>query len=319
MELFRFSAQEIKCIVRAMDEPHWHYTHARDKFTLVEGLCILCRRLCYPARWNDLCGLFGRNKSQLSRIFAYMLDIMLSKYAHLLQFDVQRFVTKLPVWAAAVIAACPNAFTTVALFLDGTHRRTCRPAPRATQLPAGVTLSDVQRSQYDGRLHKHGYKYHALVAPDGLIVHAYGPVDGRRHDTTILRQSGLAARQADLTVNGIDYCIYADSAYALTRNLQKPIYRPAAGSAEARVNTTMARARTVACECGYALVSNMWQTIDFVRQQKMFWTRPADMYMVAILLTNMMLCLRRFNQLSEFFNLSDTCPTLSNYLQADWR
>ena len=41
-------------------------------------------------------------------------------------------------------------------------------------------------------------------------MHAYGPVDGRRHDTTVLRESGLAAAHLNLTVNGVDYCIYAD-------------------------------------------------------------------------------------------------------------
>ena len=318
MELFRFSAQQIKKIARAMAEPRMHRTRLRDSFTLVEGLCVLCRRLCYPARWNDLCGLFGRSKSQLSRIFHYMLDMMLRKYVHLLQFNVGRITNKLREWAAAVSEACPNTYNTVVLFLDGTHRRTCRPRPATAVLPPGVTMNDIQQSQYDGRLHKHGHKYHALVSPVGLIVHAYGPVDGRRHDTTILRQSGLAESMNDLSVGGVDYVIYADSAYALTRNLQKPIHRPVPGTPDARLNTIMARARTVASECGYNCVTNTWQTIDFVRQQKMFWTRPADMYLVAILLTNMRLCLRGHNQMSEFFNLSGTCPTLENYLSGNW-
>ena len=200
VELFRFNANEIRRIAREMSEPRWHHTRNRELFSLIEGICILCRRLCYPARWNDLTGLFGRSGSALSRIFFYMLDLVMRKYAHLLQFDVSRFRRKLPEWAAAVAQACPNTFDTVALFLDGTHRRTCRPKPQAVRLPAGVTMNDIQRAQFDGRLHKHGLKYHALVAPNGLIVHAYGPVDGRLHDTTILRQSGLAEGQFDLTV-----------------------------------------------------------------------------------------------------------------------
>ena len=317
-ELFRFTANEIKTIARLMNEPYWHHTACRDKFSLIEGICILCRRLCYPARWNDLTSLFGRSAAPLCRIFNYMLDIILRKYRHLLQFDVTRFVNKLPEWADAVATTCPNTYTTVVLFLDGTHRKTCRPKPSALNLPPGITLNDIQRAQYDGHHHKHGFKYHALVSPNGLIVHAYGPVDGRRHDTTILRQSGLADAQFDLSVNGIDYIIYCDSAYALTRNMSKPFYRPAAGTVEARVNTTMARARTVASECGYSTITRMWTTTDFPRQQKMFWTRPADMYIVSILLSNIRLCLRRFNQMSEFFNLSDTCPSLENYLRGDW-
>lgn len=316
--LFRFSEVELRYIVRLMNEPGIHHTASRDKFTLLEGLCILTRRLCYPCRWADVVHLFGRSVSALNRIYLHMLTKMMNKYSHLLLFDVNRFAAKLPQWAAAVTEACPNTFTAVVLFLDGTHRKTCRPGPSSSRLPRGITRDDVQRSQYDGRLHKHGQKYHALVAPNGLIVHAFGPVDGRRHDTTVLRESGLALGQADLTVNGVDYCIYADSAYALTRNMQRPFRTPVPNSMEAKVNTAMARARTVASECGYATITNTWQNVDWVRQQKIFWTRPADMYLCAVLFTNMRLCIRRSNLMSEFFNLSDSCPTLSAYLSGDW-
>lgn len=274
--------------------------------------------MVYPTHWNDLVGLFGRSGSALSRIHNYMLDLFVNKYQHLLVFNVQRFVDKLPEWAAAVSRICPNTYTTVTLFLDGTHRKTCRPKPAASSLPIGITQSDVQRSQYDGHKKKHGLKYQALVAPNGIIVHAYGPVDGRRHDTTVLRQSGLGAAQHQLSVNGVDYCIYADSAYARTRNMQKPFRNPPVASPQAQVNTVMARARTTASECAFSYVSNMWQAVDFVRQQKIFWTRPADTYYLAILLSNIRTCLRRYNIASEFFNLSDTCPTLSDYLQGNW-
>ena len=318
MQLFRFSEVELRYIVVLMGEPGEHRTTSGDKFGLLEGMCILTRRLCYPCRWSDLVALFGRSAAGLSRIYNYMLTKVIRKYSHLLRFDVRRFVEQLPLWSAAVAESCPNTYNTVALFLDGTHRRTCRPGPSSTHIPAGITRDDIQRSQYDGRLHRHGQKYHALVAPNGLIVHAFGPVDGRRHDTTVLRLSGLAADQADLSVNGIDYCIYADSAYAITRNMQRPFREPAENTVEARMNTVMARARTVASECGYSSISNSWQTIDWVRQQRIFWTRPSDMYLCAVLFTNIRLCLRRSNVMSEFFNLSDTCPLLNEYLRGDW-
>ena len=34
-------------------------------------------------------------------------------------------------------------------------------------------------------------KFQAIVVPYGLIVHLYGPVEGQRHDSSILRMSGL--------------------------------------------------------------------------------------------------------------------------------
>ena len=72
--LFRFSEMELRYIARLMGEPGFHHTSCRDKFTLVEGLCILTRRLCYPCRFSDLVQLFGRSISALDRIYLYMLD-----------------------------------------------------------------------------------------------------------------------------------------------------------------------------------------------------------------------------------------------------
>ena len=170
-ELFRFSEVELRYIVLLMNESGVHLTANGDKFSLLEGLCILTRRLCYPCRWRDIVYLFGRSAPAMQRIYSYMLTKVIRKYGHLLQFDVRRFVNKLPRWAAAVAAACPNnTYAEVVLFLDGTHHRTCRPGPSESRIPAGITRDDIQRLQYDGRLHRHGQKYHVLVAPDGLMI-----------------------------------------------------------------------------------------------------------------------------------------------------
>ena len=316
--LFRFTEEEIHQITSTMNVARWHKTYARDRFSFLEGFLIVCRRLVFPARWMDLIQLFGRSKGPLSRIFHYTLQLILSKYLHLLHFRVDRLRSQLPAWAAAVARACPNAYENVVLFLDGTLRKTCRPKPSQSKLPDGVTQAMLQRAQYDGRKNRHGFKYHAAVAPVGLIVHAHGPVDGRRHDVIVAKRSGLLDEMNNLHANGVNYAIYADSAYGLHTHMQTPYRKPKPGSTEARLNTCMARARTVASECTYGIITNQWQAVDFVRWQRMFQTQPAAQYMCAILLTNIELCIRRTNQVAHFFACNDQAPTLANYLAGTW-
>ena len=86
--LFRFTEEEIRQIISTMNVARWHKTYARDRFSFLEGFLIVCRRLVFPARWVDLIQLFGRSKGPLSRIFHYTLQLILSKYLHLLHFRV---------------------------------------------------------------------------------------------------------------------------------------------------------------------------------------------------------------------------------------
>ena len=39
---------------------------------------------------------------------------------------------------------------------------------------------------------KHGlYVFQSVVAPNGIICHLFGPLEGRRHDAFMLSESGL--------------------------------------------------------------------------------------------------------------------------------
>ena len=45
---------------------------------------------------------------------------------------------------------------------------------------------------YSGKHHLHGKKVQVVVSPDGLAIHCTKTFDGRRHDSAIFRESGLA-------------------------------------------------------------------------------------------------------------------------------
>ena len=65
-------------------------------------------------------------------------------------------------------------------FIDGTFIGTARPED-----------NEMQRAAYNGHRRKHAIKFEALLTPDGLIAHAAGPLEGRRHDWTLYVRSDV--------------------------------------------------------------------------------------------------------------------------------
>lgn len=54
----------------------------------------------------------------------------------------------------------------------------------------------------------------AITGPDGLILHAAGSMEGRRHDWTLYIRSGLDERLAEnLLASGKQYVLYGESGY----------------------------------------------------------------------------------------------------------
>ena len=128
----------------------------------------------------------------------------------------------------------PNNLGIVA-FLDGTLLKTCRP-----RLPPGVTTNALQRAQYNGHKKHHGFKFQHVLAPNDIIIGAYGPLDGRRLDAFMLL-APLLPQMADNTI----------TTYRLLQS-------------EEASNRVMSSCR-VSVEWGFNLVTNTFQTVDFTR------------------------------------------------------
>ena len=76
-------------------------------------------------------------------------------------------------------------------------------------------------SCYFGHKRMHCLVYQTITTPDGLILHMYGPEEGRRHDLTHLRNCGTENISQDcLVVGNRQYSIYGDAAYVLRPWLQ---------------------------------------------------------------------------------------------------
>ena len=216
-------------------------------------------------------------------------------------------------WASDVSKKVPNTFQDVWSFIDGTVRPTCKPCPDPRKLPPGITAGQVQQAQYSGHKRRHAFKGHAIIVPSGMLIHWFGPVDGRRHDSFLLQKSGVLEQLPNLTIGGVDYKIYGDQAYPVLAHIVGPVpkrYAPP-GSAARALNRAMSSVRIVS-EWWYGIQTNTFQTLDFARWQRQYLTVPALQYAVCVLFVNCRTCMNGGNRISTYFNRPP--PTLDEYL-----
>ena len=134
-------------------------------------------------------------------------------------------------------------------FVDGTVRGIARPGHN-------------QRVMYNGHKRVHSVKFQSVVIPNGLIANLSGPFEGKRHDSTMLYESGLLNDLRCVAVyNGEPLCICGDPAYPFGIHLQDP-YRNPNMPEKALYNEAMSGVR-VAVEWLYGNITEYFKFIDF--------------------------------------------------------
>ncbi|ETV64039.1 hypothetical protein H257_19020 [Aphanomyces astaci] len=154
----------------------------------------------------------------MSNIFLHLVDLIYDRYQHILFLDLNRIASRLDEFCSAILnrgAKIDNVWG----FIDGTVRGCYR--------PSGGT---EQRTMYNGHKRKHAIKFQTVVTPDGLISHVFGPIEGRRHDLTLLRKFR-------------GYIIYGDPAYGRSDQLASPFSGARLTEAQKHVNASMSRVR----------------------------------------------------------------------------
>ena len=126
-----------------------------------------------------------------------MLSFMYNRWNRLLTSFEQDWLAsaKLQQYAKAIHdrgAPLDNCFG----FVDGTIQRVSRPGQN-------------QRALYNGHKRVHAIKFQAVSAPIGLCINLFGPVEGRRHDSGMLADSGLLTllERFVVTPDGKQLCI----------------------------------------------------------------------------------------------------------------
>ncbi|XP_064653070.1 uncharacterized protein LOC135503424 [Lineus longissimus] len=301
--MFRFTKADISQLADALVIPPVYKCKHGCIASGHDGLCMLLRRLVYPNRLLELEREFGRPKSVLSEIITTVLeDIYLrfhTKFSSLEQPWMGR--DQLHEFANAVHekgAPLSNCWG----FIDGTPRQICRPKYN-------------QRACFSGHKIYHCIKFQSVVAPNGLIANLFGPVEGRRHDSAMLRMSNLIQdlEEVDFRMNDEDrtpMCVHGDPAYPLRDQLIGPFRGAVLTDDQKRFNKRMSSVRE-SVEWQFGKIVKDFAFLDFEKNLKLYLQPVEKLYIVGALLANCHTCIYG-SQTGLFFGMEP--PPLEDYL-----
>ena len=141
--------------------------------------------------------------------------------------------------------------------------------------------------RYNGHKRVHGITFQSVVAPNGLIASMFGPVEGRRHDSAMLVDSGLLQElsQYSFSLDGVSLCVYGDPTYPLRVHIQGPFKGVNLTPAEQQFNKAMSQVR-VSVEWLFWDIVNYFAFLDFKKKLKIGLSPVGTIYIVCALLRN---------------------------------
>ncbi|KAL1943754.1 hypothetical protein VTO73DRAFT_4199 [Trametes versicolor] len=305
---FRFTADELIELASVLRLPPVIITRSRYRTTRLEALALTCARLAHSGDLFDLVKDYDRSESAISEIFNHTVRAIDDTWAHLLDFDSNRLLSpqQLASYAASIRdAGAPTS--TVWGFIDCTIRRIARP-------------SRFQRAAYNGYKKYHALKYQAVLIPNGLFAHLFGPWEGRRTDPFLLSESGLLDRCAKHAVR-LDaddgtpvehryFQLFGDPAYGVSPLLISPYSGPGQRSKREQIfNHRMSSVR-IEVEHGFGIVLSTWPFLYTFWKHRVYMSPLGRYYRTAVLLTNARSCFHP-NQVALHFNCRP--PELDEY------
>lgn len=301
--LFRVCRSELCEMVEAVGWPDDMNKTSRNEYKTCPLLTtlVMLRRLASPCRWSDIECIFGKHSSQLSEIFWEGVENLMDKRAHLLTGPVSTEFIQVHAsrYSESIHMKCASLRDCVG-FIDGTVLSIARPGESA-----------VQNAAYNGHKRRHALKYQTITLPDGLILHASGPLEGCRHDWALYVNSGIDEQFGDMMfLDGVQYFIHGDSGYNERAFLDIPFSGAHLTPVQKAANKETATVR-VTVEWMYKEVKLYWTTVDFKRKMRIGEAPVGLLYVSAMLLTNFRNCLYP-NTVSQYFNC--TPPSLGDYL-----
>lgn len=297
---FRFKREDIGMLCELFD---WPGISSRSEYRCnpITAMCVFLHRLATTSRWFDLEKKFGLFTSQLCELFWEHVELCVEKYGKTLEMKPNFFRQRASLYASTL---CDNGSPLDSLigFIDCTKIRIARPGgPSANQ-----------QAVYSGHKRMHCLTYQTISTPDGLIAALYGPVEGRRHDLTLLRQSGWEYIMSEsFNVDGRQFYIYGDSAYLLRPWMQRPFLTAFASLPELRFNADMSSLR-VLVEHNYRDLKQFWCSQDFARNLKVRLSPVGLLYKSSAIMLNLRTCLYQGGQTFLRFGLAP--PSISELI-----
>ncbi|CAB1116004.1 unnamed protein product [Ectocarpus sp. CCAP 1310/34] len=306
-ELFRFEKPHFLLLLAALELPAeleiWRGGYSCQRIPARLGLAVTLWRLAAPTTLLRDRLFWGMGETLVCEVFNVTVEAIYERWGHLVdELQVDAILPKIDSFCEA-IQECGAPLDRCWAFIDGTIRKICRPRR-------------WQRLYYNGWKRLHALKYQAVDTPDGIIRQLWGPMLGRRHDVTLLGQSGLLAVMMDSfnDAEGEPYYIYGDPAYHVSPWLQAP-FKGVLTPDQAEFNAAMSRVR-VTVEWGFGRIVALWPYVDYHKKQQVGLSACGlgKQYAVAGILTNCHNCFYP-NSTAQYFDLQP--PTLDEYLHGE--
>ncbi|ETV75853.1 hypothetical protein H257_09828 [Aphanomyces astaci] len=181
---------------------------------------------------------------------------MRDRWKRTIYFAIDTVETRLQLYANAIA----NKGSPVAClfgFIDGSKFETCR----ITQTSASA-FPDMQRYVYSVHKRRHCLNFQAITAPDNLCIHFWGPLEGARHDTTLLRESKLLDYVTERSYIFNNYFIYGDPAYGVLRWIFSGYKGNTITQQESAFKSTMSTVRQ-SMEWWFSRLKTLWSFVTF--------------------------------------------------------
>ena len=299
-QMFRFFKEDLYHLKDCLNLPDRVVCRNGTTESGINTLAILLRRLAYPNRLCDLVPIVGRSVQEISEIFYAGIEHIYDNF-HDLITDINA-----PFWLSnnyldtycGAVSRKGSVMNNIWGFIDGT----CRPIARPSR---------YQKVVFSGHHRTHCLKFQSVVIPNGLIANLFGPVEGSRHDSFLLRESNLLNNiENKYRPDGSPYSLYGDQGYPLRGHLICPFKGANLTDEQRQFNHNMSGLRE-SVEWDFKDVICQFSFLDFKKNLKIFLQPVGKFYIVAGILTNCRTCVYG-NQTSQYFNLMP--PSLQSYL-----
>ena len=344
---FRFAIVEFRRLIAVLDMPEYFISDRRHKFQKEELLLWTLYRLAQPGTMELAADdLFGRDNSQLSRMFSIGIRWINQNWGHLLSAanlpyhmnSARRYSEKIRVkvmekWRERQAIRRPLPLDAILHqdinipidgmlvmgFIDCVMLKTERPAAGPIEPgPNAQRQHDayiMQRSMYSGHKKIHGERFETIENPDGLCGLLSGPWSVRGPDCKVTRygriNTKLEEAQDGVHPDGRLYSVYGDLAYVRRSCISKK-YRPGGTMLEQALNEAMAAMR-IAVEWDYAATYQTWPLTQTWKKLHIYGSGSETSLMVykaATILRNAHACLRH-SETSSYFDCEP--PQLERY------